>query len=203
MVQRYLVSLVLAGAVTFGLFFVMTSLIALGEGEIGEGGETQRIEFVRVKRESALQTKKRELPELEKPDEPPPPPNLDLSDSSDSADGSLAISAPAPEVDVALSGGLSAGAMSDRDAVPVVRVAPQYPIRASERGIEGWVLVEFTIDPSGKVVDPKVVDSDPPRIFDRAALRAIKKWKYKPKIVDGTPISRPGIQTKLTFQLDT
>jgi len=203
MVQRYLVSLVLAGAVTFGLFFVMTSLIALGEGEIGEGGETQRIEFVRVKRESALQTKKRELPELEKPDEPPPPPNLDLSDSFDSADGSLDISAPAPEVDVALSGGLSAGAMSDRDAVPVVRVAPQYPIRASERGIEGWVLVEFTIDPSGKVVDPKVVDSDPPRIFDRAALRAIKKWKYKPKIVDGTPISRPGIQTKLTFQLDT
>ena len=203
MVQRYVVSVALASVVTFGLFFVMTSLIALGEGKIGEGGDSHRIEFVRVKRDSSLQTKKRELPELEKPNEPPPPPDLDLSDSFDPSKSSLEISAPAPDVDIALEGGLSAGAMSDTDTVPIVRVAPQYPIRASERGIEGWVVVEFTIDPTGKVVDPKIVSAEPPRIFDRAALRAIKKWKYKPKVVDGEPVERPGVQTKLTFQLDT
>ena len=86
--------------------------------------------------------------------------------------------------------------------MPLVRVPPQYPIRATERAIDAYVVVEFTIAPNGTVKDPKVVDSKPARIFDRAALRAVKKWKYKPKVVDGVAVERTGIQIRFPFELD-
>jgi protein TonB len=69
--------------------------------------------------------------------------------------------------------------------IPIVTIAPNYPRKAAIAKIEGWVKVEFTITETGTVINPKVVDSRPPRIFDREALRAILKYKFKAKIVDG------------------
>ena len=78
---------------------------------------------------------------------------------------------------------------------------PQYPIRASERGIEGWVVLEFTITETGTVRNPKVMDAKPKRIFDRAAIQAIRKWKYRPRVIDGVAVERTE-EVKLTFDLD-
>lgn len=105
------------------------------------------------------------------------------------------------DVDVDVGGTDVAIAASDTDVVPIVRVNPQYPLRASERGIEGWVIVEFTISKLGTVKDPKVLQSHPSSIFDRSALKAIRKWKYNPKIEDGEPVERPGVKVRLTFDL--
>jgi len=105
------------------------------------------------------------------------------------------------DVDVDVGGTSISIAASDSDVIPVVRVSPQYPLRASERGIEGWVAVEFTISKLGTVKDPKVFDSHPSSIFDRAALKAIRKWKYNPKIEDGEPVERPGVKVRLRFDL--
>ena len=91
---------------------------------------------------------------------------------------------------------------SDSDVVPVVRVNPQYPIRAAEQGVEGWVELEFTITASGTVKDPVVVAAKPARIFDVEALRAIGKWRYNPKIVDGKPVERSGVRVRLRFRLE-
>ena len=90
---------------------------------------------------------------------------------------------------------------SDTDVVPLVRVNPQYPERAAMRGVEGWVEVEFTIGRAGGVEDARVVRSEPSSIFNRAALRAIRKWKYNPKIEEGTAIERPGVRVRLKFEL--
>ena len=76
---------------------------------------------------------------------------------------------------------------------------PEFPMRAAQRNMEGWVTVEFTISASGSVKDPKVIDSTS-SIFHRAALNAIRKWKYNPKIVDGKPEEQHGIQVTLDFQ---
>jgi protein TonB len=73
---------------------------------------------------------------------------------------------------------------------------------AAQRRIEGWVIVEFNISVVGRVKDAKVVSAEPPRIFDREALRAIRKWKYKPKVENGVAVERKGIRVKLTFTLD-
>jgi protein TonB len=82
-----------------------------------------------------------------------------------------------------------------------VRINPEYPPRALSRGIQGWVIVQFTITSTGTVKDQKVVDSSN-KIFDDAALKAIGRWRYNAKVEEGVAVERRGVQTKLVFQLE-
>jgi protein TonB len=197
---RYAASLAMAALVTFGLFWVMQALISV-EGTLDESIAGRMVEFVRLKRESEADLKKRRLPDKRKPDETPPPPPLDFSKAArPGQDVGSAIAIAAPELEI--SGGPNLGAPpSDADIIPLVRVNPQYPSRAVSRGIEGWVTLEFTITAAGTVVDPVVIESSS-SLFHSASLRAIKKWKYNPKIVDGKPVERPGVRVRLDFELD-
>jgi protein TonB len=86
--------------------------------------------------------------------------------------------------------------------VPLVRAQAAYPDRARDEEIEGWVLVRFTIAADGSVTEPEVVEASPRRIFDRAALDAIRRWKYRPMLQDGRAVARPGVSVKLTFKLE-
>ena len=140
----------------------------------------------------------------EKPKPNPKQPKMNM-DSGNAGDGAAVdIGAPQIASDVSLRGGLGLGAApSDRELTPVVRVTPIYPPRAQEKGVEGWVVVKFTVTENGSVSDATVVDAEPKRIFNRAAaLRAIKKWKYKPKIVNGKPVRQPNQKTKIDFTLE-
>ena len=105
-------------------------------------------------------------------------------------------------LDFRLAGRLDVGgAPSDADVIPLVRIEPRYPSRALSRGVEGWVLLEFTITPTGTVRDIAVVDAEPPMLFNSAAQRAVRRWKYKPRIEDGIAVERPGVQVVLTFEI--
>jgi len=64
------------------------------------------------------------------------------------------------------------------------------------------VAVEFTISKTGTVKNPRVIGNYPNSVFDREALKAIRKWKYNPKIENGEPVERPGVKVRLTFELD-
>jgi len=196
---RHLTAAVLAIGVTFGLFYLMQALILGKDMKLGEAGGTM-IDFVRLKKESELETKKRKMPDKKEPEEPPPPPDLSMARSNKPSQemGDMAF---AIDVDVDMGGSDFSIAASDTDVVPIVRVTPQYPLRASERGIEGWVEVEFTISKLGTVKNPMVINSHPSSIFDRSALKAIRKWKYNPKIEDGEPVERSGIKIRLKFDL--
>jgi len=196
---RHLTAALFAVGVTFGLFYVMQALILGHDAELDKPIGTM-IDFVRLKKESEVDTKKRKMPEKKEPEEPPPPPDLSMAKSS-SPDQGLQEMAFAIDVDVQVGNSDIAIAASDSDVVPIVRVNPQYPLRASERGIEGWVVVEFTISKTGTVKNPRVLSAQPSSIFDREALKAIRKWKYNPKIEDGVPVERPGIKVKLKFDL--
>lgn len=89
---------------------------------------------------------------------------------------------------------------ADGDAVPLVRVPPRYPERALARGLEGRVLVEFTITASGGVRNARVVAAEPTNAFDEAALEAVRQWRYTPKIVRGVAVERPGMRIAIPFQ---
>ncbi|SJM91189.1 TonB family protein [Crenothrix polyspora] len=69
-----------------------------------------------------------------------------------------------------------------------------YPPRARSRNIEGWVKIEFTVTASGAVTNAHVVGASPPGIFDAAALTAIQKFRFKPKMVNGKATN--GVATK-------
>ncbi len=160
------------------------------------------VEFIRLKRDTELETKKRVIPDKKLPPKPPPTPDLDMTKTSKLSQdlGALIIGVG---VDLDLGVGPNLGtAASDGDVVPIVRVNPQYPIRAAEQGIEGWVELMFTISVTGAVLDPVVTAAHPARIFDRAAIRAVSRWKYNPKIDDGQPVERPGVTVRLRFQLE-
>ncbi|WP_444920258.1 TonB family protein [Microbulbifer sp. CnH-101-G] len=93
-----------------------------------------------------------------------------------------------------------------RDPLPVYKPAPRYPTTAMRRGIEGYVVVEFTITKTGAVRDARVVggfDStgNPTNVFNRSALAAAERFKYQPQVEDGQPIERYGVRNRITYKL--
>lgn len=80
-------------------------------------------------------------------------------------------------------------------------VAPDYPVRALERGTQGWVDVEYTVKTDGTTTNGTVKAAEPAGVFDRAALNAISRWRYEPRIVNGTVVEQRVI-ARLRFQLE-
>lgn len=199
---RLLLALVLAFIVTAGLFFLMQALIKSGDQTLKEPTPGAVLDFVRLKQEETVEQKDR------KPRKPPPPkapppqmeqPQMD-SPTPDGSGASLGFSAEVGG-DVALGSGLALES-GDGEYLPIVKVAPVYPRRALSRGIEGFVIVEFTVSKQGSVKDIFVVEASPPDIFDQAAIDAALKFKYKPRVVNGEPAEVSGVQNRITFQID-
>ena len=192
----------LAILVTIALLWLMNYLVHNGMEALDEGYHGEIIDFTRVNRDETVQTKDRTLPERPAmPDAPPPPPPLNLSANTAPSSGGVAVNRPVLSRGIRLDrSGLSAP--SDGDVIPLVRVPPQYPPLAESRGINGWVQLEFTITESGSVEDIVVIAAEPTGYFERAAERALARWKYKPKIVDGRPARRYNNHVVITFEME-
>jgi periplasmic protein TonB len=190
---------VVAGAfLTTSMFWLLWSLIGTSF-EAGERAEAARIEFSRMRRDTEVATKRDEKVEREQP--PPTPETPRLAFSAGGVENNVAQLTPVVDARGAMSR-MSMSAGSDRDVIPLVRINPDYPPRALSRGLEGWVQVQFTITPTGTVADAMVVNAEPKNIFDDAALKAIARWRYNPKVENGTAVARVGVQTIIRFQLE-
>jgi protein TonB len=188
-----------AGALfTSSMFWLLWSLIETSF-EAGERAQVARIEFSRMRRDTEVATKRDEKVERERP--PPTPETPRLAFSAGGVDNNVASLAPVVDARGAMSR-MTMSAGSDRDVIPLVRINPDYPQRALSRGLEGWVQVQFTITATGTVKDPKVVNAEPKNIFDDAALKAIARWRYNPKVESGVAVERVGVQTIIRFQLE-
>ncbi len=198
---RFGLSIPLAAVITIGLFALMTYMIAISDMPIDEDAEAIKIDFTRVERDETPQQKDRSMPDrpeqIEAP--PPPPPSQASASSVDMGDLGMGVPKVNAGVDMEMAG---LGAAPEGDVLPLVRVAPQYPQRAMSRGIEGWVQLRFSISQTGTPYNVVVIDADPPNYFDRAASRAVEKWKYKPRVVNGQPVERHGIEVVISFNLE-
>jgi len=202
---RFPIALGGAVFVSMSLFGFLHALISQ-RGDIGEVHEATKIEFTRLRQDTEVEKKKSEKAERVKAEQAPPPPQLALSKTSlDPTAGADSVTAIASLVEAQTQqmSSLSGSGGADRDAVPLVRIEPDYPMQARQRGIEGWVVVEFSISTAGTVKDPVVVASEPGSVFDRAAIQAVRKWKYNPKIQDGKPIERSGVKVRLDFEMES
>ncbi|GAB3022447.1 energy transducer TonB [Bowmanella dokdonensis] len=200
---RLIVSILIGAAITFALFVLMAELIANSARPADESKPTPVIDIVMAEPDSSTQTRSRVPP----PPPPPPqqPPKLEPQEPDQADPSADGMSFNVPSVDVggaSVDIGAPGAMMRDGEATPIVRIEPKYPIEAAREGKEGWVRLSFTINEVGGVEDIEVIDAEPKRIFDREARRALSRWKYKPKIVEGKPVKQFNMKVQLDFKLE-
>lgn len=201
-IVRWAISMVMAVGITFGLFFFMQALIATGEGL------DERVNVVRIVDATMPEI---ELEVIEEIDKPEPIQEIvdnqpDLPDKQINISDGPALNIERASVDIDTNLDLSNASISatDGDYLPLVAIAPQYPTRAAQRGIQGWCLVSFTVDGLGNVVEDTivVVDAEPADIFDRSSIRAAARFKFQPRVKNGEGIAVPGVQYLFRYQLE-
>lgn len=207
-VLRLVMAGILAAGITFCIFLFMHWLISSGGVDSIERKSVATIRFGPVEIPDDVATRSRR-----KPREPPPPenpprlPKMPLERPNPPEQNIPRIHFPELDIPLVAGEGMFLGSLqppdqaAEGDVIPVVVIRPLYPREAAVSGIEGWVKLEFTITEAGTVKDPMVVDSSPSRIFNREAIRAILKWKFKPRVIDGVAVERRATQV-IDFSLD-
>lgn len=189
-----------ATIVTFGLFSFMAYLIS-SEQQVPISLDKQIIVDVFQTPEDS------KVNEIDRPKLRPPEPKTPVAPTSEQpTEVMVSNEIGFTQTDIKLPNTTTAlgniGNAPDRDARPIVRVNPKYPIQAAQEGIQGWVLLSFDINPIGEVVNVDVIDAEPKRLFDKAAKQALRKWKYRAKTENGVAISQHNLQVKLEFNME-
>ena len=199
---RWVISMGMAGGITLGLFYFMQFLIATGEAF------DERVSVVRIVDATMPEI---ELEVIEEIDKPEPIEDLqqeqpDVQERQTNLDSgpNLNIERATVEIDTGLELSNASISATDGDYLPLVAIAPQYPTRAAQRGIQGWCLVSFTVDGQGNVIEDTitVVDAEPPNIFDRSSVRAAARFKFQPRVEDGQGVEVAGVQYLFRYQLE-
>ncbi len=199
MIKRLAPAALISSGITFGLFFIMQLLIATGDTGLQDDEAFRILDMVQQIDDSEV------LREERKPDKPPEPevePELDIPKVQTLDPNSISVSTATGSVKLDLDLGTGFGAFTDGDYLPIVKVQPIYPRRAQERGISGYVLLEFTVTELGTVEDVVVIEAEPKGYFERAAMRAARKFKYKPKVINNEAIRVPGVRNLITFEIE-
>jgi protein TonB len=191
----------MAVLITFGLFFFMQALIATGEGL------DEPLNVVKIVDSTMPEIELEVIEEIDKPElieeitevVEEVERQVTISDGPD-----LNIDRSQVQMDTGLELSNASISATDGDYLPLVAIAPQYPSRAAQRGIQGWCLVSFTVDGLGNVVEETitVVDAEPANIFDRSSERAAARFKFQPRVVDGKGVEVAGVQYLFRYELE-
>lgn len=190
----------LSGAVvSFMVFYGMSKLLGQQQATFVSHDPFVAVDIV-VPRADKPATVRDKLPPKPQTIEPPPVVRPATVVDTFGSDAVKLDMTPAPIVLASSGGGVVQA--PEQDATPVVRMEPKYPMEAARNGVEGWVELSFSIDAAGQVTDVHVLQAEPRRVFDQAAIQALKRWKYRPKVVDGKAIAQSGLAVRLDFNLD-
>ncbi|HUR40725.1 MAG TPA: energy transducer TonB [Verrucomicrobiae bacterium] len=195
-----------AALFTFGIFWTMHLLIEGGKYLAGENENLATVDFVRLKKEADLETRERKKPPKPEPPKQPPPPKMKIDTPPPDAPPTP-FQMPKLNLPTNISGGPFLGAYVGGDLsgyselIPLMRINPQYPRQALRDGISGWVDFEVIVNADGTVKSARPVKAQPRGVFETAAMQAILKWKFKPKVVDGKGVEQKAIQ-RIDFNLE-
>ena len=181
------------------MFALLITLIKTSEVPVSKSGALNLVDFIREKKDPNLRLEDIKPEPPPKPAEPPPPAQLKIETMSPSGENFTIADQPITD-SFAIKPGLGIGE-GDGEYLPIYRVPPQYPRKALFDRTEGWVVVEFTIDTKGQVKNARVVDAKPKGVFDKAALEAVKRFRFKPRSLAGTPIEVQGVRNRIRFKL--
>lgn len=206
--KRIIVSVFVAATITLSLLVFMTFLVDSGKTFVSNTSEKAPVITISmVKKETKLEQKNRVLPD--------PPTNTvrpKIAITQVHQSNIQARDIVAPNIDFSLSnitiGQSNIGRFSlanmliqDGEATPIVRIEPNFPMQALREGKEGYVKLSFSINQIGRVEDIQIIDAKPRRLFNKEAKRALKRWKYKPKMINGKAVKQRGLTVQLDFKL--
>lgn len=198
---RLFVGVPIAGVITFLLFMLMQRLILVEEVTIEDAGDDLRITISEEVEEVTARAREVTMDDVNEVEPPPPPPQIERQVAEAPAEDLSTIAGEIPEFDTPdLGSGDVSFDVSDRDAQPMVRIQPQYPPRAAERGLSGYCLMRFDVSPDGTPTNIEAFDCSS-SMFSRNSVRAVERWRYEPKIENGNAVWRRGVETRLEYQL--
>jgi protein TonB len=199
----------IALALNIAIFILIQQLVSKEHSLNIKLTDVNLVDFIRVKRTLEPPKPEEKIEDIEQPppEQEPPPPDVLQPVIQQQQAMQMDLALPKIDIPLSLSGtpylgdfakstkkssviGKPAKPKIDTSVVPTLRIPPVYPSRALRSGIEGVVTVEFTIAIDGSVKDPVIVKAKPPRIFDKAVLKSITKWKFNPDMVNGKPVEK-------------
>lgn len=195
--SRVFQAAIVAILITLGLLFTMQALIQMAQPELGKKDSFKIPDFVFVPPPEDLQ---QITPKPKKPDEileQPDIPEVDVKPQT-AVKSNLSLGAVRVGINKDINKGFNS---ADGEFLPIFKAPPVYPRRAAERGMCGWVIVEFIVTTSGGVRDPVVIESSS-RLFESSAKKAAVKFKYKPRQVGGKAVEVPGVRNKITYEME-
>lgn len=191
-----------AFAFSLAMFGLMHKVIEGGHAVLESKEVLPTIDFVRLKRDTEVETLSRSKPP---PPAPPPPPPAKMKVAAVALPTESLAGMEIPDLDLSANVGGTAlvgnKAMFDGDIIPLQCPPVSYPSDARRAGLSGWVQIEFVVGPDGSVRSAKAVDAQPRGVFEAAAVMAAQRCRFKPKMVDGKPVEQRG-RRKWNFDLN-
>ncbi len=196
MMARCSGALSVASAATFGLLFLMQLLITMQQQEMRPGPEVMFPEIMRVPKDQPV--------EVTRP-KPKPPAPVEVEPLQPELQFGDPEVTPVPVTlgpRLAVEGATKyiGTGISDGDIMVLSKVRPLYPDKAARLGLEGHVIVQFTVTAKGTVERVIVLESSH-RVFERPSIQAAKKFRYKPRYVNGQAVAVDGVKNRFTFEI--
>jgi len=179
------------------MFTAIRYMVINRQIRLADSSQFDLANFIRVQEQSREIRSRRDPKAPEKPKAEQQQDLSRLAEASKGGVGGLSVDMPEIDIDIDVGGGISLA----RELTPLVRFPPEYPLKALQDRLEGYVLLRFVVTETGAVADPEVLRSVPAGIFDRAAIRSVLRWKYQPQLVDGEPVSVM-TYTRIVFRMD-
>lgn len=195
---RNLQSFGIAILVTLGLILGMYGLIKMDEPELGESADSVLPSFNQTPENEDVRVI---APKPDRPDdiqEAPEVPETEIVPDEIDINNDLGLGA----VQLGINRDLKGFDTNDGEYLPIFRAPPIYPRRAAERGLCGWVELEYTVTADGGVRDP-VVTASSSSMFDSAARKAALKYKYKPRQEGGKPVDVNNVPIRIVFEMES
>ena len=189
-----------AAIVTVGLFLLMMGLISeefkpQDKVELADFEINPKVEDVKIiERET-------KVAEIKKIETPPQPPQIERAKADQPSEPVAALEGAIPTFEAPkIDRSQFQITVSDRDAQPLVRIPPQVPPRALTDGKSGRCWMRFDVTPEGQTFNIQATRCTD-RMFERNSVKNVEKWKYNPKVQDGRPVGRSGVETVIKYQV--
>lgn len=194
--RRIALPLINSFAITAALFAIMYSLIYMEEPELLSSKTLPKIILSNIPKDTPPK------PIVDRPERPKEvelapivPKAVDVIDKGEIEATQWAIyEGPTFEP--------GSGLPIDNQLVIAIGFPPEYPGSALRRGIEGYAIVGFSVSAAGSVIDPYILESEPKGVFDRSSIKAINKFKYKARKVNGRAVITDGQRYMFTYKLE-